>query len=81
MCHGTTLAWCSMWVSTIASPSRRLARAHVYATRLMASVALRTKTISLADGALTNRATLRRASSKAAVASSAIVYTPRWMLA
>ena len=71
---------CAM--STIASPSRRLARAHVYATRLIASVALRVKTISLGRrGVDERRRPCARAASKAAVASSAIVYTPRWMLA
>ena len=30
MCQGTTLAWCSMWVRTIASPAFRFARAQVY---------------------------------------------------
>jgi hypothetical protein len=65
----------------MASPGCRLARAHVYATRLIASVALRTNTISSGCSAPTKFATLRRASSNAAVDSSAIEYTPRWMLA
>ena len=46
MCHGTRFEWCSISVSTIASPAFRFARAHAYATRLMASVLLRVKTIS-----------------------------------
>ena len=63
------------------SPGFRLARAHVYATRLIASVALRVNTISRVSRAPTKRATLARAASNAAVASSAIVYTPRCTLA
>jgi hypothetical protein len=81
MCQGTTFAWCSMCDSTIASPAPRLARAQVYATRLIASVALRVNTTSSDRRALMKRATLRRASSNAAVASSAMEYTPRWMFA
>ena len=64
-----------------ASPSLQIGAAQVYATRLIASVALRTNTTSSDCGALTNFATLRRAASNAAVDSSAIVYTPRWMFA
>ena len=63
MCHGTTLAWCSMWVSTTTSPAPRLARPHAWATRLSASVAFFVNTISSAWPALTKRATLARAPS------------------
>ena len=72
-CHGTRLAWCSISVRTIWSPRAMLRRPHEYATRLIASVALRVKTISWLSGALMNRATLARAASYAAVAFSPIV--------
>ena len=55
------------------SPAFKLARAHVYATRLIDSVALRVNTISRGSRAWTKPATLPRAASNAAVASSAIV--------
>ena len=58
-CHGTRFAWCSISVSTIASPRSMFRRPHAYATRLIASVALRVQTISCGSGALMNRATLR----------------------
>ena len=48
-------------------------RPHEYATRLIASVAFRVKTISRWSGALMKRATLARAASYAAVAFSPIV--------
>ncbi len=51
-CHGTKFAWCSSSVITTTSPGPRLSRPHAYATRLIASVALRVKTISFSDGAL-----------------------------
>ena len=63
MCQGTTLAWCSMWVSTTTSPAARLARPHAWATRLSASVAFFVNTISSAWAALTKRATLALAPS------------------
>ena len=44
--QGTTFEWCSISVTTIRSPGERFARPQEYATRLSASVALRTKTIS-----------------------------------
>ena len=50
-----------------------LRRPHEYATRLIASVALRVKTISWLSGALMKRAVLTRAASYAAVAFSPIV--------
>ncbi len=64
------LAWCSSWVVTIRSPLATLARPQLKATRLIASVALRTNTISRSDGAPRKAATLRRAASKREVASS-----------
>ena len=42
-CQGTMLAWCSRCEITISSPSPRCCRPQVAATRLMASVAPRTK--------------------------------------
>ena len=45
------------------SPGPRLSRPQAYATRLMLSVALRVKTISRVDGALTNARTFSRAPS------------------
>ena len=59
MCHGTMLAWCSISVSTITSPSWRLARAQLYATRLIASVTFLVNTISLVSPP-SRRATLAR---------------------
>ena len=60
-CHGTMLEWCSMIESTISSPARRRSRPNVYATRLIASVALRVKTISSVRAALMNARTFSRA--------------------
>ena len=60
MCHGTMLAWCSIWVSTTTSPAVRLVRPHVWATRLIDSVAFFVNTTSSALGALMKRATDRR---------------------
>ena len=57
------LAWCSIQLMTISSPLPMCRRPQLCATRLMASVAPRTKTISLDDGALRKCATLSRASS------------------
>ena len=72
-CHGTRLAWCSISVRTISSPRPMFLRPHEYATRLMASVALRVKMISWLSGALMKRATRARAFSYSAVAFSPIV--------
>jgi len=63
MCHGTTLAWCSMWVSTMMSPAVRVERPQAWATRFVASVVLRVKMTSRGEGALMKRAVLARASS------------------
>ena len=57
-CHGTKFEWCSSSVTTTTSPGPRLLRPHEYATRLIASVALRTKMISRTSGALMKRAHL-----------------------
>ena len=46
ICHGTMLAWCSSQLMTISSPALDVARPQLCATRLMASVAPRTKTMS-----------------------------------
>ena len=75
------LEWCSISVITISSPGRRNFRPQAAATRLIASVVLRVNTISAARGALMKAATLARTSSYRAVASSASVWMPRWMLA
>ncbi len=71
-CHGTRLEWCSSSLVRIASPGRRFPRPHENDTRLIASVVLRVQTISSVWAALTKRATLARASSKASVARAAI---------
>ena len=80
-CQGTKFEWCSSSVMTTTSPGPRLSRPHAYATRLIASVALRVNTISFSDGALRRPATVRRAPSKPSVARSASRYTPRWTFA
>ena len=75
-CHGTRLLWCSISVTTISSPGPTLPRGHEWATRLMASVALRVQMISSGDSALMKRATLARASSNRSVASMLRACTP-----
>jgi hypothetical protein len=60
--------WCSSSDATISSPARSRDRPHELATRLIASVVPRTKTISRGDGALMNRWTVARAASYSAVA-------------
>ena len=62
-CHGTKFEWCSSSVITTTSPGPRLSCPQAYATRLIASVALRVKTISRAAGALRNARTFSRAPS------------------
>ena len=62
-CQGTMLAWCSSQVMTISSPSPMLRRPQLCATRLMPSVAPRTKTMSLTELALRKRRTFSRAAS------------------
>mmetsp|Transcript_13662 Transcript_13662/g.57086 ORF Transcript_13662/g.57086 Transcript_13662/m.57086 type:complete len:205 (+) Transcript_13662:589-1203(+) len=79
-CHGTRLEWCSITVSTTSSPSSRLSSPHAYATRLMASLALRVHTISRSDVAFTKVATLPRAASYSSVARAARACTPRCTL-
>jgi hypothetical protein len=51
ICQGTMFAWCSIVVTITSSPAPTLRRPQLHATRLIASVALRTKTISLASRA------------------------------
>mmetsp|Transcript_975 Transcript_975/g.2694 ORF Transcript_975/g.2694 Transcript_975/m.2694 type:complete len:201 (+) Transcript_975:571-1173(+) len=80
-CQGTMLAWCSTSLTTISSPGPTLSRPHECATRLMASVAPRVKTISRRDAALTNCATLSRAPSYASVARTERAWAPRCTLA
>ena len=63
-CHGTRFAWCSISVERIRSPAATFVRPQLRATRLIASVALRTKTTSRGLGAPMNRATAARAASK-----------------
>ena len=53
-CHGTKFEWCSSSVTTTRSPGPRFERPHAYATRLIASVALRTKMMSRTSRALTS---------------------------
>mmetsp|Transcript_33012 Transcript_33012/g.77443 ORF Transcript_33012/g.77443 Transcript_33012/m.77443 type:complete len:212 (-) Transcript_33012:52-687(-) len=62
-CQGTMLAWCSRWETTISSPAPTCCSPQVLATRLIASVAPRTKMTSSAERALTNCATVLRAAS------------------
>ena len=62
-CHGTRLLWCSICVTTISSPGPMFWRAHVFATRLIDSVALRVQITHSGEPAPMNRATLARASS------------------
>lgn len=84
-CHGTMLEWCSISVMTIsASASTRYgssAQPSMLATRLSDSEAFLVKITSSRLGALTKAATLSRAPSYSAVASSASTCTPRWTLA
>ena len=78
-CHGTMLEWCSISVITTRSPaltSSGPAQAIVLATRLSASEAFLVKITSSREGAFRNRATLSRASSKAADDSA-----PSWCIA
>ncbi|MNT93836.1 hypothetical protein D3C72_2354050 [compost metagenome] len=77
ICQGTMLAWCSMTETRISSPSLMKRRPNPCMTRLMASVAPRTKTISRSSLALMKRWALTRTSSYAAEACSLRVWTPR----
>ncbi len=70
--------WCSISVMSTSSPSPTLSRPHAYATRLIASVALRVK-IEHCGSQPTNEAIRVRAASNASVDSRASSYTPRWM--
>ena len=74
------LEWCSISVSTMRSPAPTLASPQARATRLIASVALRTKIASRRSAAPMWSATVARAPSKAAVASAESVCEPRWTL-
>ena len=62
-CHGTMFEWCSSPVRRISSPSRTKACPKLVATRLIASVVPRTKTISFVSAAPTKRRTSSRAPS------------------
>ncbi len=73
--------WCSISVSTMRSPGPTLAAPQDRATRLIASVALRTKITSRRSRAPMWSATVARAPSYAAVASAESVCEPRWTLA
>ena len=70
ICHGTRFAWCSISVRTMTSPRPMFRRPQEYATRLIASVALRVQTMVCGSGAPISRATFARAPSYAAVARS-----------
>ncbi len=63
ICHGMMLEWCSISVVTMVSALPMFLRPHAYATRLMASVALRTMMISRGSDAPMNAAILVRAPS------------------
>ena len=72
------LEWCSISVSTDEIPRCTFARPHVYATRLIAAVALAAKIVSC--GVDPSHAAIRsRAPSYSSVASTASGYTPRWI--
>ena len=79
-CHGTTFEWCSIAVISTTSPAPTCSRAQVKRTRLIASVALRTNTIS-PGRAPTSSATLRRPPSYSSSASAASTCMLRWTLA
>mmetsp|Transcript_67453 Transcript_67453/g.197261 ORF Transcript_67453/g.197261 Transcript_67453/m.197261 type:complete len:223 (+) Transcript_67453:1470-2138(+) len=79
-CQGTRLEWCSMTLRRISSPAPTFAAPQLRATRLMASVAFRVKTISVESAAPTKSATFARAPSKASVERMESVCMPRWTL-
>ena len=62
-CQGTMLEWCSISVRTMRSPAPTLASPQARATRLIASVALRTKSTSRRSPAPMWSATVARAPS------------------
>ena len=62
--------WCSIWVMSTRSPAPTLRRPHEYATRLIASVTFFANSVS-SYAAPIQPATVRRAPSKASVASCA----------
>ena len=70
--------WCSISVMSTSSPAATLSRPQAYATRLIASVALRVK-IEQVGSQPANAAMRSRAPSKASVDSRASSYTPRWI--
>ncbi len=78
ICQGTMFEWCSISVMSTSSPGPTLVRPHAYATRLIASVALRVK-MEVSASQPTNAAIRSRAVSKASVDSLASSYTPRWI--
>ena len=70
--------WCSISVSTTRSPRWTFCRPHVYATMLIAAVALAVKIVS--SGVDPSHEAIRpRAPSYRSVASAASGYTPRWI--
>ncbi len=68
--------WCSISVMSTSSPAPTFERPHAYATRLIASVALRVK-IEQSDGQPRKAAIRSRAPSNSSVASRPSSYTPR----
>src|ERR1039458_9040629 len=76
-CQGTILAWCSSQVISISSSGPMCCRPQLCATRLMASVAPRTKTISFAEDAFRNPRTFSLACSYASVARAASSWAAR----
>ena len=79
-CHGTMLLWCSATDRMTSSPAWSALWPHVFATRLMASVAFLVKTMFSGEAAFTNLATLQRASSYSVVARADSACTPRCTL-
>ncbi len=62
-CHGTRFEWCSISVSSRASPDFMFVRPQAWAIRLSASVLLRVNTTSRGEAAPMKRDSRRRASS------------------
>ena len=81
ICQGTMLEWCSNVDIMISSPSFKFALPQDEATMLMPSVVPFVKMISWCQAAPMNSFTLTLLSSYFAVASSANVCKPLWILA
>ena len=81
ICQGTMFEWCSISVMRISSPAPMFGLAKPCATKLIASVAPRTKTTSSGRAAPKYVAMRARAFSYACVARMLSVWTPRWIFA